>query len=85
MEETYGSRAKEVLYASKNAGKISGIDAIADSVDRLAKRFDALCARADDRRVIGGVNSGTLASWANDAAPKEGDYVVLETSEGPAR
>jgi hypothetical protein len=26
MEETYGSRAKEVLYRSKNAGKITGID-----------------------------------------------------------
>ena len=28
MEETYGSpkKAEQVLYASKNAGKISGID-----------------------------------------------------------
>lgn len=38
MEKEYGSRAKEVLYASKNSGKITGIDsfdprAACDDVD----------------------------------------------------
>ena len=92
MEKTYGSKekAEQVLYASKNAGKITGIDsfgkaldAVADACEQLNRRVDAYCARRadafaeqpaqdavaeqpaqnDDRRVIGGVNSGTLAVW----------------------
>lgn len=64
MEKTYGSeeKAKQVLYASKNAGKITGIDAVmdaitscADAITAVAHRFDAYVARCDDRRVIGGV------------------------------
>src|ERR1700682_667703 len=50
MERTYGpKKAESVLYASKNAGKISGIDAICDSVARLSARIDRfLGRRADD-------------------------------------
>lgn len=54
MEKTYGSRekAEQVLYASKNAGKITGIDAamldmMCDAVSNLTSRVDALCHRAD--------------------------------------
>jgi hypothetical protein len=54
MEKTYPSeeKAKEVLYASKNAGKITGIDAdcisrITDAVGALSRRFDAIVARKD--------------------------------------
>ena len=48
MEEHYGSKekAEQVLYASKNAGKISGIDAYDDAdVERAARsmKIDALC------------------------------------------
>jgi hypothetical protein len=68
LTKEYGQeKGERVLYAGKNKGTFSGIDAmvdaICDSVDRLEKRMDAYCSRADDRRVIGGVNSGTLASW----------------------
>lgn len=71
MEQTYGSKekAEQVLYASKNAGKITGIDSIpaglmdevenavtglTDSVSKLSARVDAMCGRNDDHRVIGG-------------------------------
>ena len=56
MEKTYGSKekAEQVLYASKNKGTISGIDAICDAVksicDNIARvhtRMDAYCARQD--------------------------------------
>lgn len=54
MEKTYGAeKAKEVLYASKNKGTITGIDAalgaVADSMVRLGARLDAMCSRADAR------------------------------------
>jgi hypothetical protein len=61
MEKTYGpDKAEQVLYASKNAGTISGIDsasddeaacadaisAAADAVEQLHRRVDAYCADA---------------------------------------
>ena len=56
MEEHYGSedKAKQVLYASKNAGKITGIDSIPAGLDRrqsaaeLKAVVDALGCAADD-------------------------------------
>jgi hypothetical protein len=55
MEETYGSKAKaeQVLYASKNAGKITGIDASRSEVDcrmdgdTYLSKIDAARARVD--------------------------------------
>ena len=48
MRETYPSeeKAKEVLYASKNAGKITGID---------SAKLDSVLTKCDDfeRRVMG--------------------------------
>ena len=51
MEKTYGSekKAEQVLYASKNAGEITGIDdaclakldSFIEGVTRLGKRVDA--------------------------------------------
>lgn len=56
MEEEYGSdkKAKEVFYASKNAGKISGVDSVentdkllkaTDAVGKMAERFDSFLVR----------------------------------------
>jgi hypothetical protein len=49
LQSEYGSdeKAKQVLYAGKNKGTFSGIDCdkigrIADAVNNLAKRFDAI-------------------------------------------
>jgi hypothetical protein len=41
MEKTYGNKkkAEQVLYASKNAGKITGID------DAMSARINAVCDR----------------------------------------
>jgi len=65
MERTYGKeKAEQVLYASANSGKISGIhdseagmttvaDAIKtcmDAVEGLNRRVDAYCARRADAR-----------------------------------
>lgn len=54
MEKEYGSseKGKQVFYASRNAGKITGVDAqkmdkIMDSVGKLAERFDSLDKRCD--------------------------------------
>lgn len=49
MEETYGSKekAEQVLYASKNAGKITGIDAVADAVGALCDAVSGLTRRMD--------------------------------------
>lgn len=49
MERTYGSeaKAKEVLFASKNAGKISGID----SASRIDSYLDAV--RRGDAAAMG--------------------------------
>jgi hypothetical protein len=60
LEKEYGAeKGKEVLYAGKNKGTFTGIDeaitALCDSVARLGARIDAYCAKADDRRVLGGV------------------------------
>lgn len=54
MEKTYGKEnAERVLYASKNKGTITGIDsiaddcqAVADQVESLNRRMDAMDARA---------------------------------------
>jgi hypothetical protein len=66
MEKTYGSeeKAEQVLYASKNAGTITGIDSSAagfdpaqlhdsvqsmcDSIEKLDRRVDAYLARRSD-------------------------------------
>jgi hypothetical protein len=57
LEKEYGAeKGKEVLYAGKNKGTFTGIDAvtdamkgIADSVEKLHRRADAIDARkADD-------------------------------------
>ena len=76
MENTYGSekKAEQVLYASKNAGKITGIDDInyqlgmlTDAVTGLKSRLDSYCnRRADDHRVIGGVNLNPTPKGAAD-------------------
>ena len=44
MREEYGSekKAEEVLYALKNSGKITGIDAMVEACDSLERRIDAL-------------------------------------------
>ena len=57
MEKTYGSKekAEQVLYASKNAGKITGIDAIVDAVSAMCDAVDKFSARFDAHNVIGGV------------------------------
>jgi len=48
MEGTYGKeKAEQVLYASKNAGTISGIDAIADACHRVADQVETLHRRMD--------------------------------------
>jgi len=57
LEKEYGSKkGEQVLYAGKNAGTFTGIDAavsaMCDSVDKMKS---ACGARADDHRVIGGV------------------------------
>lgn len=46
MKKTYGSeeKAKEVLYASKNAGTITGIDQIGNYMDAV-RRGDAAAMR----------------------------------------
>jgi hypothetical protein len=51
MEKTYGSKekAEQVLYASKNAGKVSGIDALCDAFDKLDDKLDQY-ARTDKPR-----------------------------------
>lgn len=82
MEKTYGSeeKAKSVLYASKNAGKITGIDAVmdavaacADAIGAVAHRFDAYLIRSDDRRVIGGVNSKSTVAEITRVDVSESD------------
>ena len=58
MEKTYGSeeKAKSVFYASRNAGKITGVDSArpdtndalrkcADALEALGKRMDSLLIR----------------------------------------
>lgn len=54
MEKTYGSegKAEQVLFASKNAGKITGIDSskldrVADAIVNIHDRMDKLQARKD--------------------------------------
>lgn len=44
MEREYGGAKKgeQVFYASKNAGKISGVDSAKDSGDAFASKLDAL-------------------------------------------
>jgi hypothetical protein len=66
MEKTYGSekKAEQVLYASKNAGKITGIDsskldALCDAAETFGNRANMMC---DDHRVIGGVQIQPNAS-----------------------
>lgn len=45
MKREYGAKkGEEVFYASKNAGKITGID------DAMAKRIDAVCDRIANHR-----------------------------------
>ena len=39
MEKTYGSEAKEVFYASRNAGTITGVDSA--KLDTVVARCDA--------------------------------------------
>lgn len=63
LQQEYGKAAGErILYAGKNAGTFTGIDALVDavgaltdSVAALASRADAIERRFDDHRVIGGV------------------------------
>ncbi len=44
LEKEYGAeRGERVLYAGKNKGTFTGIDAIADAVNNLQQRFDAMC------------------------------------------
>jgi hypothetical protein len=58
MQKEYGSeKGEQVLYASKNAGTITGIDSVADavsamcdSVEKLDRRIDAYCARRADAK-----------------------------------
>ena len=54
LEKTYGSekKAKEVLYAGKNAGTFTGID---DAVRAMCDSVGQMRAACDDRRVVGGV------------------------------
>jgi len=48
LEAEYGAeKGKSVLYAGKNAGTFSGIDALADAVAAMCDRFDDACARRD--------------------------------------
>ncbi len=53
MEKEYGGKkGEQVFYASRNAGKITGVDAqkmdqIMDSVGKLAERFDSMEKRCD--------------------------------------
>jgi len=48
MEKTYGAKkGKEVFYASKNAGTISGVDSAADPISGY---MDA-CARGDSASI----------------------------------
>ena len=51
LKKQYGpDKAEHVLYAGKNKGTFTGIDALTactDSITKLAGRFDAYCARAD--------------------------------------
>lgn len=46
MEKEYGTeKGKSVFYASRNAGKISGVDSVAERLDRI----DAECSRLHER------------------------------------
>jgi hypothetical protein len=53
MEKNYSpAKGEQVFYASKNAGKITGVDAqklghIMDSVSKLSERFDSVEKRCD--------------------------------------
>ena len=49
MEKTYGSseKAKEVFYASKNAGKITGVDAHFGGHPEFVKTADCAMSHAD--------------------------------------
>lgn len=57
MRKEYGPHAQEVFYASRNAGKISGVDAA--EVDEIIGKVNALSARADamSRLDAGGTGS----------------------------
>lgn len=64
MRKEYGEKAEQVFYASKNAGKISGVDTaeIDAKLDSLCAATDTFCNRVDmttcamdDHRVLGGV------------------------------
>jgi hypothetical protein len=61
LKQEYGSekKAEQVLYAGKNAGTFTGIDAKLDSLaaaaDTFRNRVDMVCDRSDDHRVIGGI------------------------------
>jgi hypothetical protein len=51
LQKEYGAeKGERVLYAGKNKGTFTGIDSatmtrLADAVDGLARRFDAMCSR----------------------------------------
>ncbi len=51
LEKEYGAeKGEQVLYAGKNKGTFTGIDSatmthIADAVNNLQQRFDAMCGR----------------------------------------
>ena len=63
LTKEYGAeKGKEVLYAGKNKGTFTGIDALADAINgvcdqviKLNARIDAYCSRQDDHRVLGGI------------------------------
>ena len=68
LQKEYGEKkGEQVLYAGKNAGTFTGIDAVCDamtalcdSITAFSDRLDSYCSRRrDDRRVIGGVGHRT--------------------------
>jgi hypothetical protein len=67
LDKEYGAeKGKQVLYAGKNKGTFTGIDAVADAVSAMCDSVDKLAARFDDHRVIGGVQIQPTAQQINN-------------------
>lgn len=79
MRETYGSekKAESVLYASKNAGTITGIDAkIIDHRDSLSERLPAAIS-------AGEVKTQSKNLWAQDPTKPMNNAAVDGPSSVP--
>lgn len=90
MQKEYGAeKGKSVFYASKNAGKISGVDSqdasTMSTVSAIAARADGLTRRADAmQRDCDLMGDADFAHYRGDGKPGRAANYLNENSTAPA-